>query len=641
MDPSQHMPSVAVSLLKGLPLCDHIVWDNIGTELRSETVRFSSDVQCRIHSIITAALDAMTKGGHTTCLSVLRVLINLAADSDENRKRLVDSQDESCARLWTFLRGRMTDDNKAIADRILLLLLQFFTNTDAANRHRDYFSSLDICNAVASRYIMQSTTCCGELLTLLHPPEEDVSGPTSCGFDEITIIQIISQSIDNLLLLSENSGDGYTEEYDDNNPMLILSTLVYQQCAQLKKSCNRIPVWIDRVLSVLSSVPESIEAEELSIRRNLFSTVGILSSTIDAVNNESFYTVVDGCISQIFKVVQDPYVLSAACIALGNCVFSDVARSAVNSRIIRKWGSTEEFIQSFCGHHLKITDPLQLQKIHLLINMMDKDSAPPMAARLKAFGDLLLKPTLDNAPYYPQIASLAYKFSCKILRVYFIPTGANVLPYRRVWDALVEAHKTSQDSRQVALLLLQTLLGRTEQHPQEKIEAVEGAVEDDSSHKTYIFDDLLFTARLITIAVTLPVTSQISSEYFLEVLKTLGMLCFKFTKIGEGWNFLLDVYNRDDATVESEFATPLLALLKNLVTALETNEEGRDSSVSTAVDNPQSRTALKNNLRFLAITLTRLCQDELAASNGKELLLLLAPSLTSIHELALLIASRD
>lgn len=587
------------ALLERLPSNDPILWADIGTELRSEQVRLSAEVTSHASNIVDGACSAITAIGEARLMTV-RALVNFVADNDFARDFMTLSENSSCNVLWGRLALLLLDsgsefnsdstpnydsdpdsdsknDAAKLSATVIILILQFFTFTENESRknRQEYFVNIGLLPSIAANVSANIGDEGAELLNHFFDNSTSPPSPQDLGGHQI-VERLISTTIRKITSALKSLSIDIDDDDDEEESTLTYATLIYNLSGLLQNSPPEIAEWLANINIALALVPNSYE-NVIRIKRHLFAATGILSSVIDvaALDLSSFAGIVDAAIVDVYES-NETYVFAGACVTIGNCIMSAETRSIVETRIEAAHPLRDFLATFFC--RVRIDDPVQLQCIHAINNLVDIKSAPLIMDHADKLCEIIIKPAIDNQALYADPARLCYQFARRILRVHFMSNtnNANVMDYKPLWSMLVKDWETNHSSHAVGLVVLQSY--------------VNAGLADEINA-----DDAQFLAALITIGINLP-QGALSIDEALEIPKTIGMLMHVLSSKG-GWQWLVPRVYDDQTILVNKVVVPLTELLKEAMRSEFSNNE-----------------AFVNNTRFVAATVAKLCDQWLLSA---------------------------
>ena len=437
---------------------------------------------------------------------VLKTTINLFADNDTNRAYFT-SDKKGVDLFWGNLYeyASIDDDNNLV----LILLKQFIYNTPNTGLYMEYLRQKGM-HRVAYNEFKKSNSA------LDLPYEFIVAGKSNLDESDKDILKYITSNFKSLYTVEPLKED---EEEEEENRIKLLELVEYAP----------------RSLSTYKDILAILEIENKSkLARLLMVAVSdVFTDTIDDMHFD-------------FIESNNPYVFAAACICIGNCISDVQTQSHAIETIENKLGMDILMDKFFTG--FKITDVIQIQAVHMWVNLMNQSIAKTI---IELYSDAIIaltKLVIDNADYYKEIAKSYFKFIKKL--VLLSPTQA--IPTKFIQQIV-----KYEDHGNVALMQAKyCLLQRA------------GTFNNDQS---ICIDDLVVSC-----------VKHTDNQAILEQVKTLAI-----------FNNLIIEKKIQLAELDKLYLNPLEKILSLLQT--KTNEPSSASSASGWGDK-----ILANNLRFLA-----------------------------------------
>ncbi|EDK46014.1 hypothetical protein LELG_04193 [Lodderomyces elongisporus NRRL YB-4239] len=448
---------------------------------------------------------------------VLKTTINLLADNDTNRAYFT-SDKKGVDLFWGNLYeyASIADDNNLV----LILLKQFIYNTSNTGLYMEYLRQKGM-HRVAYNEFRKSNSA------LDLPYEFIVAGKSNLDESDKDILKYITSNFKSLYTREALKEDEEEEEEEDEEE-------------EEEEEENRIKLlelveYAPRNLSTYKDILAILEIENKSklARLLMVALSDVFTDTIDDMHFD-------------FIESNNPYVFAAACICIGNCISDVQSLSHAIETIENKLGMDILMDKFFTG--FKITDVIQIQAVHMWVNLMNQSIAKTI---IELYSDAIIaltKLVIDNADYYKEIAKTYFKFIKKL--VLLSPTQA--IPTKFIRQIV-----KYEDHGNVALMQAKyCLLQRA------------GTFNNDQS---ICIDDLVVSC-----------VKHTDNQAILEQVKTLAI-----------FNNLIIEKKIQLAELDKLYLNPLEKILSLLQT--KTSEPSSASSASGWGDK-----ILANNLRFLA-----------------------------------------
>lgn len=571
--------------------------NELGTILRDPTIRSYESINNLIPSIISITNDYITVDNDIT-LESFRVLINLTADNELNRNDLANTTTKSLEKFWCNISNTLTGSNNDIIDRIILFLGQFIHNSEKTNDYLYFFHNIKLYPALIKR--------CDDIVD----DEDDDIEDTFDKYSDITeLISEISKIVkpeeiwnfincEHLDFLIDTILKLVNELHNNELPSVVSEVLDY-----LSGTIYNITI-IDDIENITSNSHEKIihTLEKLSpidklenitlINRRLFSSSGNISS-MNNYNNDQDVQFNLG----VFFDHQNTYSVTAASIALGNCINSQETKTKM-IQYIESISSIESFINEF--FNIKFGDIIQYQSIHLLNNVINESIASIILSSESIISRLnkMNKAIVDNSKYYKEVSQIYFKFLKKLIRSGYIGNQIesneslikNIPSLFETWEYLENCDLLS-DTEEVYLLLLQAFI---------------------TKFPTFESGNIAFYKKLLNYSISdKNSNSKVSIQFLLEKLKTIGITLTYFNTNNINPDYLISkIYNSSTTNFETEFYHPFLHFLQQLNDSIQTSL----SSSNDTNENFQFKALLNNSKYVAATTITFSTHCDLSAT---------------------------
>lgn len=379
---------------------DHLL-DNLnqlGTILRDASIRECDEVVQFIPKLVSLYINS---DDESLILELQRVLINLMADSDNNRLELIKYND-----FWDKIKKDL-----CLVDRTFILINQFVKNTQALNQFIKFFYDLDMHGSFFE-YLHQwhndNTSLIVEFLL-------EVLIPDIILHDEAFKSRVLPYM--NILVTVYNDADVMADEDDDEineyykGLSLILYNLTLFQDIPGVNSTNIN----EQICDLIDRQPEVSNMS--TVKRQLFSTIGNITSMANYDNISDVKFAVDR-----LSKASDLYVKASCYIIIGNYINTQEKSDAVKSLI-----QVDQFVSDFfCT---RFNDVIQFQAIHVMKNVLNTNTANLILE--SCYLDLLAftKIIVDNKDYYKEIHAVYISFINKLIRY----RAGNVYSFKDLW----------------------------------------------------------------------------------------------------------------------------------------------------------------------------------------------------------------
>lgn len=413
-------------------------FNDLGDKLRDGAFR-----SCFTSSIISFLNEANPNlKQNQQVLDILRCTINITADNDQNRDLLTSTQPE-VVEFWSNIKNLTPNDS--IDQRVFILLGQFLHNTEFKSKYLEFLYSIKIHDSLIVSRDLEDFLL--EYIPLLNEEESTL-------FAQKVIY--------------------YLENADEDEDIdIIVSTiplaLSFQETNIGLQGLNL------RILNLLNKFPS------LTAQRHLFAASGNISS----MNGYNDWEDMKNSVANIIDLVDNPYVVAASSINVGNYITNQDTLAQVMTII----PLPTIFVNNYFA--MKLGDVIQIQSVHMLRNLINH---PDFVAPIwKNHLELLkfAKVIVDNGSYYPEILLIFNRFIVKLIG----NSKGDILQYS-LWENL--------EDEEVGYLLLQKYLELPIGEPE-------------------------LLKRLLTNAVRKP-SGAIQLPVLLSKLKTLGMLFHALSK---------------------------------------------------------------------------------------------------------------
>ncbi|KAL7663634.1 UNC-45/Cro1/She4 central domain-containing protein [[Candida] zeylanoides] len=344
--------------------------------LRDESVRASAEAAAIVPAVRRVGAQAMARGDERVTLEALRVLVNLAADSDRNRDCIVDEAGGG-AEFWSHLLEAVRDAHGAVFTRTLVLLTQFARNT----RQQSYYA-----------------TFLG-----VHGFFEPLVARLQPGEDAELIVEL-------LVCMAHTDAVSASSAVAAAVRALALAVDAELVADLVVVASSRPPQWIPELGALQTALLAALESTDASSSvygcRQMFAASGHISAMPDC-NNWQFAARCRALVAG----GNGSWAVAASAVILGNCIDSSESRDT----LLASWH--DQWVAQFCRSLAGFGDVVQFQALHLLVNVM----TPAVAAAVTVGANLdaicrACKVVLDNRDYYAEIAQIAVKFATRLLR---------------------------------------------------------------------------------------------------------------------------------------------------------------------------------------------------------------------------------
>lgn len=516
---------------------------SVGDLLRNDSLRSIKETREFIPALMYISaqifeefLDSCFQQNASLCLEISRVIINILADNDLNRKAFL-SLNYGCRNYWQtifkILDNDLDNENlEKLKVRLEIMLVQFFRNTNEAEMYARSFNSLSVNRYLLKHMQRRQTKLESALMDeyveglsrivefnteIIQHVGKD-SSKLGLSSDEMTLLLETEMKIlekispDTLMSLQQNEIDEL-DELCDNLARTIYELTCDIHVYSISTDINR------RIISLISRVPNELE-NLTSIKRNLFAASGNISSSMECdLSNE-----VEWLLSITMLQDADMYQVAAAEIALGNYIVSEEKRDILIS-LIERYFTLRSFVKRFLS--AKFNDVILFQSFHLLNNLMTESVASECTEYVS---DLMFSAKIitDNSTYYKEVTSVYFKFAKRlILYCAKMPDSSKRLFSTQKYWEILHLSNLLLESQELYLLILQSILVSNGFLTTEK-----KAIEFESS----LLDDLIDSKLFKT---------EVPAWFILQKLKSLGIFFQSVGRSSEVFTFFFDRILRD------------------------------------------------------------------------------------------------
>ncbi|ODV81742.1 uncharacterized protein CANTADRAFT_19355 [Suhomyces tanzawaensis NRRL Y-17324] len=563
----------------------------LGNHLREEHIRTSCEVTDSLPLIVETssanlASYLLHKHQHQVplILEVTRCIVNLLADSDDNRL-FFQGANHHVPQFWIQIKHCLNDPgaDPSINKRIVIILGQFIHSDTYKQKYLLWLLEHHLLEPLYL-YLNHNLppTKISEVFNFQHafeflkelvdvnattiPSKPDEYGPIAVKLVDylLSIASTILDSLQKFNLIEDNEETEDDEELDlfdlDEIILNIAGTVsfltTFEDLDFSSIDANQ------RSLKLIGKIPDNFP-NKTHIKRKLFAVSGCISSM------KSFDSTKDikASIEYFTQVTVDPYVLAASAINLGNYITNkDRLKEVVD--MIEDELSLEAFYRAFFDMH--VNDVIQIQSLHLLNNLLTSSNAPYVLANYECLFSRFVKIIVDNGKYYQDVYQIFQKFVNKLIRLAFITNQDNILDFKDLWNYIIDGSDESADTQ---YLLLQAYVS---------------VFKDSPITTANTPDNTQFIKKLITTAVSVPPKAS-QLDGFLEKLKTLGMMYHNLTSHKVGPQDLIEYLYLDKQTLKAQLVDPYKEFLVQLREQL-------------AQPQTLQHEILKNNSKFVCAT---------------------------------------
>lgn len=467
------------------------VFNHIGDFLRDEDNRKCSLTMERLPQLVLICNKSLqySQDKHVL-LSVMRLLINLTADNDYNRRFLVED-----TQLWRIVENLLiTSDDKDVLERMVLFLNQFIYSDFKQKYLNLIFSKINFFNNL--KIIENLTTNQSFTLFLQELILSNISTILQ-DLNRTCYIKLIDIYLLRLEFLVQGNldQDEEAEEEVESIVDIIANLTLFEDLDTGSINANY------RVITILNMIPNMTNITK--VKRKLFATSGNITSMKNYHENAKVAI-------KLFESSTDPYALSATAISLGNYVTS-VDRCEELLVIIENSYGLESFMRNFLN--IQINDIIQIQMFYCLTKIINESNSSYIISnyeQLIKYSKLIN----DNYDYYVEVGKIYYKFIKKLINLQFVNGKQDMLQYLSIW-------KLTQDD-EIKLLLLQS-------YCKNRIDTT------SNQEETNFINDLITNS--------LNIDSQITLELILEKIKTLSIF---FHKLNSCDTHLIESINQSE-----------------------------------------------------------------------------------------------
>lgn len=344
--------------------------------LRDESVRASAAAAAIVPAVRRVGAQAMSRGDEDVTLEALRVLVNLAADSDRNRDCIVDEAGGG-SEFWLHLLAAVRDAHGAVFTRAIVLLTQFARNTRQQSYYATFLSVHGFFEPLVAR--LQPDDDAELIVELLV---------YMAHTDAVPALLAVAAAVRTLAL---------AVDADLAADLAVVALL-------------RPPQWISELSALQAALLAALELTGASSSvygcRQMFAASGHISAMPDCDN----WQFAAQC-RVLMASGNGSWAVAALAVILGNCIDSSELRDALLALCDDQW------VAHLCRSLANFGDVVQFQALHLLVNTM----TPEVAAAVTEGANLnaicrACKVVLDNRDYYAEIAQIAVKFATRVLR---------------------------------------------------------------------------------------------------------------------------------------------------------------------------------------------------------------------------------
>ncbi|EMG48275.1 hypothetical protein SBY92_003177 [Candida maltosa Xu316] len=303
-------------------------------------------------------------------LQTLRVMVNILAKNDTNRDFMTDDTNPSVNSFWSIIKNELEFDDD-VAKFVYIMFSQFIYETEHKERYMKYLHSIKIQEKLYTSITDESFEDIGEFLYQLLSTNEITDNDKSFLKDLVDLNNDINE---------DDIGSIYVDLLELNSPQNII---------------------FEKILTKIVPCESSLVKRKLMCAASELADDDSLTVAIDTISNTS-----------------DGYVFAASAIVIGNGISDRNSYEKVLKLADEQLG-VMELVKLYFNN--KITDVVQLQSIHLWINLINKEIAEEIVSRydddLKKFAKIIG----DNGQYFPEIKDLFKKFYVKLIKLTPLP----------------------------------------------------------------------------------------------------------------------------------------------------------------------------------------------------------------------------
>lgn len=572
------------------------LFKKFGDLLREETVRSSQEVEESITLVTKIAISSIETFNKESSLSKskevnsgeyealllenFRVLINILADNDRNRRLLIDTVDlQFWAATSEFLGSYCLP---RVSSRIVLFLTQFIYNTSEKKSHVSFFVEHSIDDDI-NLYLTRKLKKCRQ--------EAEIDFPEFASAIELYSEMVTDKSpaqldvyLELFIFLLDQKLDRDDDDLEYANEIYSNSADIIYSITSLENAPSVGADFHQKVFMSIAKIPGDVPNATL-IKRKLFASSGNITSVANYDTVLDIFWAVD-----YFKNGQtlDPYILAACAVAIGNYVTSKEKRVSLTESIENRLG-LQAFVTRF--HHIKFNDVIQYQAFHMLNNLMSVEVA---LVSLQNTDSLLssCKVIVDNGQYYKEVLDLYCKYIKKLIRCAYIDQPSSersLFSLADLWSYF-ENSESKVPTEEIFLLLCQafTLSGE---------------------FKTVATENIPFVRKILGhLTADTNFAADVSSPYLLEKLKTLGIFFQNMaTNSISGDLITIKIYNGDPDQYTHKFLAPyycFLQKLQRIIAEAANSSDAAGASQFKVIEN-NSKFVCASTISWLELSPTR------------------------------------